>query len=421
MESFLENDDVKIALQKFLESTQLYLLVIGPSGSGKTTVCQHAFQQWGPHFQVMRPVYEEFQNHKDLVDHLEKFVKVRNMLEIFENKPKLLFLDDIDTLISQDRFANQYIQSLIDMLKGRGIKLLMTCTSGHEKKVADIKKKVLLARIVNPSTSSTCLYLRQRHGSALDSANISEEQLLNYVKSMNANIRSCELNIELLIHGSDDAIEGEGVSRIAFDKSICDVVASIFNAKHLPAKDLDICLSEDPTLISYIMYENCHKLLCAHEYKKPDIIKTQSQIISAYVVGSIMETSMYIKNDWFLHDVCNLYRCGIIKSLCGSLSPQVITYTTITTRASNYYNMVKRVGEHQAVCNTSFPAIQRYHEIETGKVAIRSQTFGRRHKEDSGINNYIKRIYDSKRNTERKVLAVRRPRDNESQRFGICT
>lgn len=415
MDSFLENADAKCALQKFIESSQLYLLVIGPSGAGKTTACQLALEEWGRQYQVMRPVYEEFQNHKDLVDHLEKFVKVRNMLEIFENRPKLLFLDDIDTLISQDRFANVYIQSLVDMLRERGIKLLMTCTSGHEKKVADIKKKVLVTRIVNPSVAGTARHLRQKYGVELLDSGISDSSLTKYIQSMNANIRSCEMNLELLLHGSEDTIEEEGVSRIAFDKNICDVVATIFGAKSLPAKDLDVCLSEDPTLISYIMYENCHKLLC----NRPDAHALISRIIDAYVVGSIMETSMYIKNDWFLHDACNLYRCGMVKSICGSVTPPAITYTTITTRASNYYNMIKRVGEHQAVCNTSFAAIQRYHEIETGRIAIRSQTFGRRHKEDSGINNYIKRVYDSKRSTERKVLSVRHPTQNPATQDSV--
>lgn len=398
MDEFVENEDAKESLGKFITSSQSCLLVIGPSGSGKTSLCQIAIAAADKKFQVMRPVYEDFATHKEFADHLKKFISMRNMLEIFENRPKILFLDDLDTLISHDRFANMYVQQLITSTASLGIKILMTCTTGQEKRVADIKKKVLWTKIFNPSVSAAILYMRKMH--PLETDKVSHDQLEKYVLSLQCNVRACKSNLHILKDGN--TIKEELANRIVFDKNICDSVEAIFAAGPMDAKTLDICLSEDPSLISYIMYDNFSKFaIHTANHEIPSVYDRTVKVIDAYTLGAMMENIIFAKNDWLLHDICNLYRCGILKYLIGQGQYKKcasITYTTITTRASNYYNMIKRVGEHQATSCASFAAIQRYCEIQNGRNTIKSHSLGRRHKEDSGLNNYIKRIFNPKRN-----------------------
>lgn len=396
---FIENEIAKDALEKFLSSNQQCLLLVGPSGSGKTTLCNMAISDWGKSYQVLRPVYEDFSTHKEFREYLNKFINMRNMLEIFENKHKLLFLDDIDTLVTQDRFANSYIQELITEKKAN-LKILLTCSSGEEKRVSEFKKKMLHERIYNPSSDGAIKYLKSIFRD--DVLTKSDEELQQFVKSFNCNIRSCILNIELL--GCSN-IEIEEVHRITFDKNACDSVQAIFEMKSLTTKDLDVCLSGDPSLLSYIMYDNFHKYL-----KKPGDTHAIASIVNAYRVGSYLETKLYGRGDNGPGSICNLYRCGILKHEVGSdkLSDEPIAYTTITTRASNHYNMIKRIGEHLSSNGVSYDALLRYYEIAMtiGKAKLSGVT--KKHKEDSALNNYLKRIVDPKRSCERCVCFVRK-------------
>lgn len=394
--AFLGNHPAKEALRKFLESSsQHFLLLIGPSGGGKTSLSHLAIQEWGGNMQVLRPTYEDFTNHKEFREYLGKFINMRNMLEIFERKSKLLFLDDVDTLLTQDRYANAFIIDLINHPKP-GLKVLMTCCSGDEKKVSEIRKRVLTERISNPNATMITSFLKERFSN--DLIGINSERLDMYVRLMHNNVRNCMLNIKM-IRGDVCDLHNEDIHRLTFDKNICDTVEAIFQKAHLQAKDLEVCLSADPSLISYIMYDNfpkyMHKDAGIHDLKR---------VLQAFAVGSHMETSLHSKSDWILNDICNLYRCGVLKQNVSHLpacpaGSECITYTTITTRASNYYNMIKRVGEHQSAHGLSYQAMLRFYEIDPKTKAAGAK----KHKEDSSINNYLKKIYSNKRASERNL------------------
>lgn len=386
---FLGNEDVKRDLHSFLSSDQHSLLIIGPSGSGKTSICNLAINEWGKQFQSMRPTYEDFNNHKEFTDNMYKFIYMRNMFEIFENKKKLLFLDDVDTLITQDRFANTYIQTIIGKIKDDNIpvKLLLTCTSGQEKKISDLKKIIFSTRLCNPSANQAISLLTSTYPHL---SHYNNATLIKYVTSFQCNIRSCLLNHENI--DDENCIQKEYESRIVYDKNIVDIVRSIFETSHLTVKQLSVCLSEDPALISYIMYDNFIKYFPNNNENLDKLLS----ILKCFTISSSMETVIYNKNDWLLHDISNLFRCGIIKHNCKAIHQggldKDISYTTITTRASNFFNMIKRVGEHQSILQVSFASLQRYQEIDADNGVAKSKNSGKKHKEDSGLNNYIKRI-----------------------------
>jgi DNA polymerase III delta prime subunit len=399
MDTFLENASAKAALKSFLENdNNSFLLLIGPSGGGKTTLCDLAIEEQSHKFQVLRPVYEEFNNHKAFIEFIKKFITVRNMLEIFEKKQKILFLDDVDTLLSQDRYANVYIQELINAEPKSTIKILMTCAAGEEKRVSDLKKLTKYARIYNPSVPCALQYMKSRYDIGRDDATINA-----FLKSMHCNIRNCVLNINML-HDAVD-FEEEELHNLVYDKNICDSVSAILRVEDITMRQLDVALSKDPSLIAYIMFDNFYNYL-----GPDDKCRKIRNILSAYNIASKMETCIYGSNDWVLNDICNIYRCGILKANIKT-TPNAdvpLSYTTITTRASNHYNMIKRVGEHQSNIGVSYAAIQRYHEIESNAM-VKSAKNGRKHKEDSAINNYLRKIFNGKRTSERRSVIKRRP------------
>jgi hypothetical protein len=126
------------------------------------------------------------------------------------NKKKCIVFDDVDILLTQDRIANTYIQSLILCEKEKDkekeiFDVVITCSSCEERRVTDLKK---------------CCNEIER----LTKKNVGENS-------------SCSPLNEYQ------------------DKNIYELVESIFESKG-SLQDLEIALSSDPTLVSYLMYDN---------------------------------------------------------------------------------------------------------------------------------------------------------------------
>lgn len=379
MNSFLENESVKTALHSFFNTPLNSLLIIGPSGCGKTTICTLALNQWGQNIQILRPDYSDYPTHKDFQDVVQRFIQTRNLSEIFEKKTKLLFLDDVEILLGQDRYASSFISTL---LAKQNIKLLITCTSTEEKRLSDIRKCVkCVEHLVNPSLNTLVNYFEALH-------------LNNDCNGIYRNIRSCLLNSQVSSNQDDS------LYYLTYDKNICDTVETIFSNR-VNVKDLELCISSDPYLISYILYENFTKFVGKTSCICTDVLA----VVRGFAIASIFETYCYGKLEPTISDIGNLYRCGIIKlhTREKQTTNSSIVYTTITSRASNYYNTMKRINEQLSQYGLSYEAMLRFHEIEP---KTKSNKLYRKHKEDSAFNNYTKRICKNQPNLGKRQSYV---------------
>ena len=209
------------------------ILIIGPSQSGKTRRAKECCEGMETLF-----VHAEMcESHAALVETVDNFLNVSKIIGkrflIKEEKvncwwkekekdkdtnnnikKKCIVFDDVDILLTQDRIANTYIQSLIvsekekvDKEKGDKEKdsydVVITCSSCEERRVTDLKK---------------CCNEIER---------LTKSNSLNSLNSLNK----------------------------YQDKNIYELVESIFESKG-PLQDLEIALSSDPTLVSYLMYDN---------------------------------------------------------------------------------------------------------------------------------------------------------------------
>ena len=338
---FLGNEDVVSTLRKFLNSSSSLnaLLIIGPSGSGKTTLTNLLLAENADAYCVLRPNYEEFSNHKDLANTVDKFLYMKNMHEIFFKKLKILFLDDVDILLTTDRYSNTYIQDIIAKLKASKsstppFKVLMTCSQGNEKRVTDLKKKCYYCHMRNPDPLLLC----QRLLPCLDGGtNTLKDKLLEMARAYNGNVRSILSNLDTLTLDCDDRRDIR-VSNVVFDKNILDIVQGILAAYPWTVKDLEIWLSVDPCLISYIMYDNTvGSVINSNQHL--------SRVLRSYAVSSVMESFLYNKSDQLLSDACNIWRCGLLKLATNDAQTKAhanLKYTTIPTRSANYYAAQKK-------------------------------------------------------------------------------
>lgn len=289
---------------------------------------------------VFRPSYEDYFTHKDFVEAVFKFVKMKNIMGICARKEKVLFLDDIDTMMLLDRYSTSFINELITMCKvNKDFKLLLTCSACQEKKVSDIKKKMIWCKVRNPPVAEAVAFLKHYIKECSIQKAYPDGLLEEYADAMQCNIRSMIMNMHLLSSSSLE-ITSEKVFKCTFDKNICDVASTIISLKDVDLATLDVLISSDPTLISFIAYDNKSRCIDASD---PHAHSRIMQVVDAYANTAPLETVAYNKNDCFLSDIQNIYRMGTFKLNCRDVASSVkAEYTTIPTKASTYFIGLKR-------------------------------------------------------------------------------
>lgn len=281
-------DEIREFIDAEIE-TQHTMMVIGPSKSGKTSFCNQVLKDRS----FLRIDHEAIENHADLIKQVSNYVSTARIGEA-QHLQKIIFIDDVDILLSQDRFCNNYIQTHVI---GKGIKLLMTCVVSEERKISDIKKK-----------ASQLIRLPPLH--------VITDPLQEY-----------------------------------FNKNIYQVVECLFENPQKPLANTELAISIDPMLISFIMYDN-YKSIFVNSYHQPNKEYIR-MIATAYMHTSLMEDAVYRTNDYA---IISLIRCHTIRmaqqfmmAQAQALTPpprkqqkHVMHYTQITSRSAQHFNVLKK-------------------------------------------------------------------------------
>ena len=330
MDKFLGNKDNKKLIDAFLTQSDAtvqkhrLLIIIGPVGAGKTTFCNIALNNHADTIRWFSPYLENIDSHKDLVQQCENFLTTDNV-NVCPNAPKakhkLIFFDDVDILFSHDRYANSFIQKLVDMtpegiecIEGMPL-FIVTCAAGDERRLTDLKKKCKnILRLENPSVT---------------------EIVAKYGAEFEEKARKHDCNITHMLQGNE-------VNHKYFDKNIYQIVENIF-AEDDGLVNLEQAISNDPTLISFMMYDNYRKI-----YSKQPDAAAFDRITKTYMDCSVLEDFAYNTSDWNLIEATGLMRCQTIRLLNGS-GYQVKkgpppTYTQITSRSAQHYCMNKKLN-----------------------------------------------------------------------------
>jgi hypothetical protein len=263
------------------------IVIMGPGCCGKTTKILDLISE---DYNFLRPNYETLQKHEDFVLLIENFMELKTLDEKTEKK-KILFFDDYDILATQNRFANSFIKDKIVKRKTSSCKFIFTCSNKFEKNIGDIKKCSLFYKIENTNSKSY------------------------------------------------------------YDKNIYDLVHDIFDQSHRDIKDIEIAISSEQLILSFIMYDNFVDYF-KNNYKlnKQTLNKQISYIAETYALMTYVEDfSPHI--DYFLFDISSLCKCYAIrccqkqqeKSKKGKKTE--ISYTQITSRSAQSYNVKKKYGQ----------------------------------------------------------------------------
>lgn len=331
LSQFLGNFKQKMEISAFLKSKNYEpIIIVGPNGSGKSTFIDIALNDFAKDNKKMYIEYNTISNHKDLITIVDNFLKNKSIMECLTkstNSTKFVIFDDINILINIDKFALKYI---IELINKKNCKIIISVNIEDEKKISDITKKYTnILKLGYPSVQDCLQYFMD-----IKPDNVDDNELLVLIKNCNCNIRQIFLNFDNTSYKQE----------YVYDSSIFDLVNNIFNTGY-DMQSLIVQISSDPTIISYIMYENYINYI--HETSKEVINKKDvHEICSTFIDCSIMETYNYTCNDGSINDLYNVLRCAYIINVinCYNRKKQSINlkYTTILSRVTQYYSNQKK-------------------------------------------------------------------------------
>ena len=311
----------KQELRKFLDGNHNLqekntLFIFGSPGSGKTTLCTLAFGNTD--FTVLRPNYDHFAKHAEFETAINNFLTTRTLLEMLNKRPKIVFLDDFDVLVSQNRYAQSY---LLDMMQKHNT-VRFVLTSSEEKRFADWKKRTHVAciKITPPTTGEILTFVMN----VLDQGGYEAdaEDLLGIIKENGHNIRNIR---NALITQPDEHIETQQ-HKLYQDLELFPLVSNIFNRYREGLHDLEIAISTDPTVCAYFLQENFMNWIvtrCSGEKMNAhEVYKEFSQINNTFGI-----ITSYEPETPELLDLVRAYnvRCAQIKCAPSALNSNMTT------------------------------------------------------------------------------------------------
>lgn len=307
-------------------------IVIGKSGCGKSTLCEEVFLAIG--YNVLRPCYESYVTHRDFEQCINNFFET----SFLDGRSKLLFLDDVDVLLTNNRLASTYLLSVIN----KRCVVMTTCTS-EERRCSDLKKNVLVTRLDVPGIEELVLYFSHIH------QHVDKEKIRQIVCDRNCNIR-CICNSLSAFHPD----VGAPVANHYFDTTILETAQVLFHNHDKGINDLQQGIASDPVILSYILFDN---------YKKVLQYATSSKSVHENMVGNMFDNTAilshhaYITNDWNLTTLFTLLQCATIRYIVNThmracaMSPCAIGYTQIPARSAQHYNTIKAKSQSLFQCN----------------------------------------------------------------------
>lgn len=288
-------NNLESKLEQFYNDENVQVLfVIGSSKSGKTSVTETFLNN--NKIKYLKPEINETKQHFE--DSINIFVHVNsdiffNMLAPSTNSPidsvnnhnkkRVLFIDDIEAFIAQNKSAKSFLFRILEESK---IKCIITSSPADEKRMYDLKKRKL----------------------AIDTYKIPTQ---------------------------DQSHDFEDFSHFK-DCSIYEIVFNIFNSSNKCLRDLQVGISSDPILISFMMYDNMNALVDD---------KNKQKVRKAFCDFSVIEDYVFTSVDWSMLDIYTLLQCAYIRYFQNDKHVKHlkdVKFTQIPCRSSQRFCIMKK-------------------------------------------------------------------------------
>lgn len=308
------------------------LCLLGPDGSGKTTLASLLCKKYD--FHVLE-IGKDILSNDNIKTIIENFSNNTTIEHYIFKKRKIIFVDDLDILLSIDRNIISKILSCNKVLKNKQICIFVTCNSCTDKKLFTDNEAEFF-RLTYPSCKDAFSYIMQ----AFDTQEVEYdmEHLLQVVNKHKGNIRESILNI----NNTQYDLHQKHVEKAFKDMNNFEIAKSILSKKPDVA-EIDHLVRGDIGNLPYILYENLPAELDAN-YKTDDILNIHLNVNKHFIDAFAFDEGVYTTLDWGLLQYANLLRTKSIVCSLANLEPKAtpknLTYKFSQMRSKSSHRKI---------------------------------------------------------------------------------
>lgn len=344
-------------IREFLNPSQLskwLLCLLGPDGCGKTTLVSLLLKDMN--YEVL-----EIGKHTFNLQEIKTFLCNKTIESYMMKRNKVIFLDDLDILVTLDKMALSKLLGLQDMLSQQQIKVVMTCNINDERKITDHKKDIVIHKMYHPSIQDTYAYIMM----CFDEHNVehSPGELLHIVTKCKGSIRQTVMSL-----GSTKDELTQRADETGFkDMNTFEMTKKILERRATP-DELDYFMYSETGVIPYMMYENFPDEIDAN-YKlkrgknQPTLLDLYEHINDTYINASLIEEKSFHLLDWSMYKYADILRVKRTALVLASLEKKATRvdvsyrFSQALSKMSHKNILAKKVRTVSTNANVSHAAI----------------------------------------------------------------
>ena len=329
---FKFTNDFKNYMNTDQKTENKIILCIGPSGIGKTSLLKLIFNE-------LKFTHTELTDYGNYIEFIDNYLNYKSIDSFFTKTNKLLFIDDLEVYINNDKNINNY---LINLENKNNIPIVCVVNKKYDRKIIDLRKKSKVFYLNKPSVIQTTQLLIDK----LTNKDIEiTKQKLENIKKI---IKVYKNNVKLILLNLDNIIMNKEIKQNCYfddkfnDSGLFDIVNDIFN-KPYNINELSNIIHGDSNLITMLLHENLiTELTTRRKIDKDDITEIYSDILDDICNGDFIEKFVYSNNEWNLLNI--LY---VLKNL--KLNNKVNEYDIKENDVKNNFTQI--LTKYSIKCN----------------------------------------------------------------------
>lgn len=290
---FKFTNDFKNYMNTDQKTENKIILCIGPSGIGKTSLLKLIFNE-------LKFTHTELTDYGNYIEFIDNYLNYKSIDSFFTKTNKLLFIDDLEVYINNDKNINNY---LINLENKNNIPIVCVVNKKYDRKIIDLRKKSKVFYLNKPSVIQTTQLLIDK----LTNKDIEiTKQKLENIKKI---IKVYKNNVKLILLNLDNIIMNKEIKQNCYfddkfnDSGLFDIVNDIFN-KPYNINELSNIIHGDSNLITMLLHENLiTELTTRRKIDKDDITEIYSDILDDICNGDFIEKFVYSNNEWNLLNI----------------------------------------------------------------------------------------------------------------------
>ena len=286
-------------LKKHSKAQLAKIALVGPTGSGKTVLVKHMAKELGYTVIELSPHISM----KQIEDELASLSSSTTIESFFMPMKKMLFVDDIDILLTTYPRLASFIGEWFDK-KTPCLKPAFVCTvhTHDEKKLGDFKKHLEIIKLGRPATKDMLAFFMNY----CDESSISydSDKLLELIRSQKHDVRAVYQNLTQLEHNK----EIQTIRSSFSDNTLFEIQDKLFS-RQFTKDEMSSIVYSDSKLLGLLLYENVPVEMQKNRQIKgvasSDLIDDLRMLTKAYVFQDKLETYMNINVNWDMLPLMN--------------------------------------------------------------------------------------------------------------------